>query len=84
MASVYDLLNKSSCPAPLSARCGANLGLGTLPDSRSATQADLSTWLLQERDKLLRYRKQRKKMAKLPKVKEGEGAGIKRKHLKPV
>lgn len=25
-------------------------------------------WFLQERDKLLRYRKQRKKMAKLPKV----------------
>lgn len=31
---------------------------------------NLSNWLLQERDKLLRYRKQRKKMAKLPKVKK--------------
>jgi hypothetical protein len=29
---------------------------------------NLSHWFLQERDKLLRYRKQRKKMAKLPKV----------------
>lgn len=32
---------------------------------------NLFNWLLQERDKLLRYRKQRKKMAKLPKVSEG-------------
>lgn len=31
----------------------------------------LFNWLWQERDKLLRYRKQRKKMAKLPKVSEG-------------
>ena len=31
---------------------------------------NLLNWFLQERDKLLRYRKQRKKMAKIPKVKE--------------
>lgn len=37
---------------------------------------NLFNWLLQERDKLLRYRKQRKKMAKIPKVSEGMAACV--------
>lgn len=37
---------------------------------------NLFHWLLQERDKLLRYRKQRKKMAKIPKVSERMAACV--------
>ena len=42
---------------------------GTLTELLNHSE-NLFHWFLQERDKLLRFRKQRKKMAKLPKVKE--------------
>jgi len=45
-------------------------GTDTVNSETSSLQtANVCIWFFQERDKLLRYRKQRKKMTRIPKVK---------------